>query len=194
MTDNINFKELSLSDAGDGLLDDFIRYQKVTRHWKKINEEWVLKDGDYVDDWDRNERKVRAERFINVLTNELGHIFGAYADDRLVGFAVLLKEKFGSNNQYIQLKSFHVSLDYRDRGIGKKLFKMCEEKAREIGAEKMYISANDSEATQGFYLGLGCVDAREINQECAAAEPFDRQMEFSIADITDIEAGTDGRR
>ena len=66
------------------------------------------------------------------------------------------------------------------RGIGKKLFNLCKEKAREIGSKKVYISANDSEATQQFYLGLGCKDAVEINQKMLDEEPHDRQVEYIV--------------
>ena len=74
----------------------------------------------------------------------------------------------------------HVSLEYRFKGIGKKLFKLCVNKAKQVNMEKIYISANDSEETQKFYLGLGCVDAMEINEKLAELEPCDRQMEYVV--------------
>jgi hypothetical protein len=46
--------------------------------------------------------------------------------------------------------------------------------------EKIYISANDSEETKKFYLGIGCKDAIEINKKCAEEETYDRQMEYKI--------------
>ena len=44
----------------------------------------------------------------------------------------------------------------------------------------MYISANSSEETQKFYLGIGCKDAEEIDKELYEKEPFDRHMEYKI--------------
>jgi N-acetylglutamate synthase-like GNAT family acetyltransferase len=91
-----------------------------------------------------------------------------------------LNKKFGERNQYIQLENFHVSFGYRHKGIGKRLFGLCVEKAKEIGIEKLYISANTSEETQRFYLSIGCKDAVEINKKLAEEEPYDRQMEYKI--------------
>ena len=39
---NIEFKELSLEDIDNDLLDNFNRYQKVTRLWQKINGNWTI--------------------------------------------------------------------------------------------------------------------------------------------------------
>jgi N-acetylglutamate synthase-like GNAT family acetyltransferase len=91
-----------------------------------------------------------------------------------------MNEKIGSSGQYIQLKFLHVSNGYRHKGIGKVLFNLCVERVKRIGIKKMYISANDSEATQRFYLGIGCKDAEEINQKLLEEEPYDRQMEYIV--------------
>ena len=74
----------------------------------------------------------------------------------------------------------HVSNSYRHKGIGKKLFDFCVEKARDIGISKIYISANTAEESQRFYLGIGCKDAMEINKKLAEDEPYDRQMEYEL--------------
>jgi hypothetical protein len=47
---------------------------------------------------------------------------------------------------------------------GKQLFKWCIQKAKDLGAAKIYISANFSEETQAL----------------EAAEPYDRQMEYVL--------------
>ena len=47
-----------------------------------------------------------------------------------------------------------VSYGYKHKGIGKKLFEMCIKKSKDIGIEKMYISANSSEEMQKFYWVL----------------------------------------
>ena len=91
-----------------------------------------------------------------------------------------MNNKFGTKGQYIQLKFLHISLDYRHKGIGKKLFELCIKKAEAIGAEKIYISANDSVDAIKFYFSLGCEDAIEICKEIAEEEPYDRQLEYRI--------------
>ena len=55
----------------------------------------------------------------------------------------------------------------------------CEE-ARQLGADKLYISAHSSKESQAAYRALGCSFAEEINEELAAAEPFDVQLEYKL--------------
>ncbi len=64
--------------------------------------------------------------------------------------------------------------------IGKKLFSIMCEEAKEKGAKKLYISAHSSEETQGFYKTLGCVEAKEYNSKLVAEEPCDCQLEYSL--------------
>lgn len=82
--------------------------------------------------------------------------------------------------QYLQLMQIHVSYEHRSRGIGKKLFELCTEKAKAMGAAKLYISTHSSEESQVFYHKIGCMDAIEVNQKLAEHEPYDRQMEFVL--------------
>ncbi|MCL1989020.1 MAG: GNAT family N-acetyltransferase [Firmicutes bacterium] len=178
----IQFKQLNLEDIHENLLDDFQRYQKITKRWNNGN--WEILDYAAVDDWNIAEKSERVKRLYTVLSatnqSEKGYIFGAYANSRLVGFSTILSHKFGSQLQYVKLRSLHVSLDYRHCGIGKKLFKLTIAKAREINAERLYISANSAYETQQFYLQLGCTDATEIDKLTAQQDPLDRQMEYII--------------
>ena len=65
----------------------------------------------------------------------------------------------------------------RGRGIGKKLFEVCCEKAKLLGAEKLYIAAHPSVETQRLYKHMGCTLASEINAQILNKEPLDLQME-----------------
>jgi N-acetylglutamate synthase-like GNAT family acetyltransferase len=178
--ENIIIKELLPSDINDNLLDDFNRYQKVKRWWIKKDEKWMLTDEEYVVDWDQDKKQSVTKNFLRIIKEKAGNIYGAYHNNQLIGFSVLLSKKFGKNEDYVQLKQLHISLDCRHQGLGKKLFEKCTEKAKALGAKKIYISANDSEETQRFYLGIGCKDAIEINAKCAEEEPYDRQMEYEL--------------
>ena len=60
------------------------------------------------------------------------------------------------------------------------MFGLCAEKARLMGAAKLYISANPSEETLAFYKKIGCVDSVEINAKLLECEPYDRHMEFVL--------------
>jgi N-acetylglutamate synthase-like GNAT family acetyltransferase len=184
MLENITFKELIFDDINNNLLDNFNRYQKVDNYYKKENKKWVLKSDEYINflsknKWDKNRNNEVINEFIETI-KEGGYVFGAYDNKKLIGFAILLNKKFGSKKQYIQLSFMQVSFGYRNKGIGKKLFELCIEKAKEIGVQKIYISTNPSEETQKFYLNIGCKDAMEINKKLAEDEPYDRQMEYEI--------------
>jgi predicted N-acetyltransferase YhbS len=187
MMENIEYKELSLENICDNLLDSFNRYQKVTKCWINKNGNWTLTDEEYIVDWDKTETGIDGlskERVIKLLSNvidkNLGYVFGAYKDGKLIGFSILLNNRFGSKRQYIALKSLHVSLDYRKQGIGRRLLELSVEKARQIGIEKIYISANDSVDTIRFYFNFGCVDAMEINKEITDDDSYDRPLEYVI--------------
>ena len=178
--ENIEFKEIEIGDVNRDLLDKFNRYQEVKRCYRNENKKWIIKNIEYIENWDKNKLENKIINFSNIITSNSGYIFGAYEDEKLIGFAVLMNKRFGKRNQYIQLENLHVSFGYRHKGIGKRLFGLCVGKTKEIGIEKLYISANTSEETQRFYLSIGCEDAMEINKRLAEEEPYDRQMEYKV--------------
>jgi N-acetylglutamate synthase-like GNAT family acetyltransferase len=160
-------------------LDNYNRYQEVKRCYRKEDGKWIVKDIEYIENWDKLEIENKINGFLKIIDTG-GYVFGAYENNKLIGFATLLNKRFGSKKQYVQLENMHVSFGYRNNGIGKELFKLCVEKAKELGIKKIYISANTSEDTQKYYLSIGCIDAEEINSELAEKEPYDRQMEYKI--------------
>ena len=178
--ENIEIKELFQDDINDNILSFFNRYQEVNKCWINENGNWILINEKRIENWDKNIKDEKVQMFKEILENNIGYIYGAFVNEELIGFSLLLNEKFGSLDQYIQLKQLHISHEYRHKGIGKKLFKMCMEKAKEMGAKKIYISTNDSEESQKFYKTIGCKDAMEIDKKSVEKEPYDRQMEYEI--------------
>jgi N-acetylglutamate synthase-like GNAT family acetyltransferase len=175
----IEYKELKFTDVNKNMLDYYNRYQEVKKCYRNENGKWIVKKIKYIENWDRKEIENIITEFMETLKNN-GCILGAYENNKLIGFATLINKRFGSNSQYVQLGHMYVSSGHRNKGIGKELFKLCINKAEKMGAEKIYISANTSEETQKFYLGIGCIDAEEINKELAEKEPYDRQMEYKL--------------
>ena len=110
-----------------------------------------------------------------------GTFWGACQDDVLVGAAILESKFIGSGQDTLQLKFLHVSRDFRKRGIASALFQLAIEKAKTLGARKLYISATPSEHTVNYYMRLGCVLAKEIDAELFALEPEDIHFEYRIA-------------
>ena len=114
-----------------------------------------------------------------------GHFWGAFSGELLIGVVVLENRLIGNSQNTLQLKFLHVSNSYRKKGLGKKLFLLAVEKAIELDAKKLYISATPSENTVNFYLNLGCVLASEIDQELFELEPDDIHLEFDLEKIGD---------
>jgi predicted N-acetyltransferase YhbS len=145
------------------------------------NGELVLKP-DYFDiqGWPPGE----AEQYTPILLDcydRGGTFWGAFEHETLVGVAILESKFIGSQQDTLQLKFLHVSRDYRKRGIASTLFNLAVEKAKTLGAEKLYISATPSEHTVNYYMRLGCVPATEIDPELFALEPEDIHLEYTLS-------------
>ncbi len=110
-----------------------------------------------------------------------GVFWGAFENDSLVGVATLESKFIGSKHDTLQLKFLHVSRDYRKHGLGSMLFHVAAEKAKSLGAKKLYISATPSENTINYYCRLGCVLATEVDLELFALEPEDIHLEYVIS-------------
>jgi predicted N-acetyltransferase YhbS len=109
-----------------------------------------------------------------------GTFWGAFEGAEMIGVAALESKLIGRDKNQLQLKFLHVSRSYRKQGLGKALFEMAVEKAGELGAKKLYISATPSQNTVDFYLSLGCVLAQELDPELFELEPEDIHLEYSI--------------
>ena len=179
---NIRCENLTVGDLHPNILDDFNRYQEVKKCWRKQNGEWVLVDNSFIDDWDEAKKKDLATHYLPGTIERGGTVFGAFDNDKLIGFFALAGNFIGKSGQYIRLISLQVSYEYRNKGIGKELFSLCVDAARKIGAEKLYISAHSSQESQAFYRAMKCVDTEEIIPELFEAEPFDVHMECVLSE------------
>ncbi|WP_349408963.1 GNAT family N-acetyltransferase [Pseudalkalibacillus sp. SCS-8] len=175
----IRYKDLQVKDLHNRLLEVFNRYQVTQQVWHKEEGNFSVRDDHFIDEWD-DTHKARVIQDLKRCIEKGGAVIGAFADDKLVGFANVEGERFGSRNQYVELPYIHVSNEYRKHGIGKELFKRCCEKASDLGAEKVYIGAHPAVETQHFYRSLGCTYAEEINQRIYEKEPLDMQLEFRL--------------
>jgi predicted N-acetyltransferase YhbS len=109
-----------------------------------------------------------------------GWFSGAFNGATLVGVAILDNKFIGRDKDQLQLKFLHVSRDYRKLGLGRQLFDLARDKARERGAKQMYISATPSENTVNFYLKRGAVVTNEPDPELFELEPEDIHLECDI--------------
>ncbi|RSK29257.1 GNAT family N-acetyltransferase [Bacillus sp. HMF5848] len=154
--------------------------QYIEKVWRNIDGEYHLISIDYMEeDWPDG-----YEKYCDALKESIragGVAIGAFDNkQRLVGFVTLNSGFFGETAKYVLLDSMFVSKEFRNYGIGKQLFQRCTEKAKEWGADKIYMCAASSQETIAFYRSLGCVDAKEVNKQLYQSDPRDIQLEFEL--------------
>lgn len=172
----IIYKELTINDVDLSMFTFFDRTQNVTKCWRKINGEWLIKDVSFIDNWSEEEYQEGVKYLKNLIKSN-GYVIGAFYNGQLKGFASVEPVIFGTHAKYMDLSNIHVSRDMREQGIGKELFSLAKKWAKAQHAEKLYISAHSAIESQAFYNAMGCVEAVEYNKQLATKEPCDCQLE-----------------
>lgn len=175
------FRKLSQDEINEELFSGFIRRQEVTKCYRPDPDSsgWCIVPIAFTDDWGAAEYAFLIECLRGTLAKQ-GAVFGAFEDSRLCGFASVEAEKYGTNGQYRDLTSLHVTADMRRSGIGGALFELAAAWAASQGAQKLYISAHSAVETQLFYRSIGCVDAEEPLNIHSEQEPNDCQLEYVL--------------
>lgn len=174
-------RKIAENQLTSSLFQFFNRYQEVKRCWRKENGQWILKNIAFTEAWGDKELIFLIECLQNTLKSG-GIVLGAFENEMLIGFASIESFAFGSENQYRQLSSLHISHESRGNGHGAELFSAAAKNAKQLGATKLYISGHSSEETQRFYKKMGCVEAKEYNVDLVAKEPCDCQLEYLLID------------
>ena len=177
--DTIYYAQITEENFDAASLDNFVRRQEVAHCWRKRDGQWALLPIAYVEDWDPEGRRRRAEKLLRSVQRG-DAAYGAWAGETLVGFARLAGPLFGSRKQYMDLAQLHVSAPFRNRGIGRELFGMAWRGGRGRGAAKLYISAHSARESIAAYRKYGCVEAEEIYWPLAKKEPCDVQLEYPL--------------
>lgn len=175
---NISYRILELEECEKIKEIDASHY--IGKAWREIDGKRQLIEINYQDpDWPNGYEEHLNSLRATIL--EGGCAFGAFDEkDRLLGFATINKEFFGIRYKHLLLDQMFITLECRGKGIGKELFKLCADKARDWGVDKIYICAGSAEETIAFYFALGCKEAEEINMELYEEDPRDFQLEFSL--------------
>lgn len=177
ITKEIYVRELSIDDINENLLKFYSRFQEVNKVWRVENNRKVIKDISFIEDWDYEEKQAIIKALKETILDD-GAVFGVFEAKKLKAFASISGTLLGENKEYLQLLQLHVSNDLRGKGIGKMLFQSCIEKAKELEAVKLYISAHSSIETMSFYTRMGCVDAKWLYKYQVEIEPCDCQLEY----------------
>lgn len=172
----IQYRDLHTSEINRDLFKDFIRRQNVTKCWRRENNEWVIRDDPFIDDWSEADYRTLISCLQNTLATG-GFVHAAFDEGRLKGFVSVESGLFGGVQKYLDLSNIHISEDMRNKGIGTALFLAAREWAKNNGAKKLYISAHSAVESQAFYQKMGCVEAEVYHQKHVEAEPYDCQLE-----------------
>lgn len=176
---NITFKKLTVTDIKPDMLDDYRRHQVVTKVFRGRGGEYILEDDPFISEWDLETRRENARELTDCTKNG-GAVFGVFDGSKLIGFAAVSPKLFGSRSQYAELITMQISEDYRGMGLGRKLFSLTEEAARDLGAEKLYISGHPAYETQMFYRSMGCTRVQELDPIRFEKEPWDCHLEKKL--------------
>jgi GNAT superfamily N-acetyltransferase len=110
-----------------------------------------------------------------------GHAFGAFDDDKLIGFAVLRARLTEDTDQ---LAALYVDRLFRRSGVATGLVGRVVETARDGGARILYVSAARSEPAVLFYLDRGFTPLAEPHPELFELEPKDIHMSMALGSVT----------
>lgn len=173
------FRPLTKEELVPELFRCFDRFQIVEKCWRKVEGQWVVKDVVFTERWGEEDYRFLCQCLQNTVATG-GQVWGAFLEGRLKGFASVEGPLIGSQKQYADLTSIHVSADARGHGLGRQLFQRAEETGRRLGAKALYISAHSSVESQAFYKAMSCVEATEYIPAHVEQEPCDCQLECPL--------------
>lgn len=153
--------------------------QYICRVWRKVNGIKKLVEINYNDPDFPNGFENHLTDLVKTIDTG-GFAFGAFLNERLVGFCSVNNSLFGKKSKYVLLDQLFISKESRNKGIGKLLFLLSAKEAKKQGADKFYICAGSSEETIAFYYAIGCEEAEEINKVLYENDERDFQLEFDF--------------
>ena len=111
----MEYRALCLDEINPALFAGFIRRQVVTKCWRREENQWVIRDDPFIDDWSEADYAFLVQCLQNTLATG-GVVLGAFADGALKGFASVEGAPLGEKQNYLDLSSLHVSEDKRPAG------------------------------------------------------------------------------
>ena len=176
--ENITYRKLTVEECG--CINEMDPSQYIGRAWREIDGKRQLIEINYHDSGWPNGYEHHYNHLKDTILNR-GSAIGAFdSNSKLVGFVSINREFFGEKYHYVLLDQLFITLEYRNKGIGKKLFELSADVARKWNADKIYICAGSAEETIAFYFSIGCKEAVEVNKEIYESDPRDYQLEFSL--------------
>jgi len=171
----IAYKKLGIHDAEK--LSEIDRSEYIDLVYK-MNDDQLLEVNDTAHEcpnWTEEMLDEIRARFVYELTNG-GLAYGAFDQDRLVGFGVLAHKFIGELKDQLQIDLMYVSRMYRRKGIGTRIFEALTEEARSKGAQSLYISSTETRSAVSFYRSNGGMVTQQVDKELFEKEPLDIHM------------------
>jgi pimeloyl-[acyl-carrier protein] methyl ester esterase len=129
--------------------------------------------------WGDSELALYVSR-LQALMHRNGVVFSAWVTDALIGIASLDTTHVGGNRSVMNLDMLYVSAKFRGRGVARELARRVEERARELGATQLYISATPTRRTVDFYLRRGAAVLASPDPTLFAREPDDIHLMLEL--------------
>lgn len=176
----LKYRALDQRDL-DGLHDidrsDFSPTTYRVKHGELILEDREFRHSGFTRaEWDNYIRKFSAE-----LQNGATILFGTFDGTTLVGISGLEVNQYrGSNRDMLNMSPLWVTSAYRRCGIGRQLLEMAQQKARNMQAQALYVSATPVPSTVEFYLRAGCQMLSIPDKHLFALEPDDIHMGLEL--------------
>jgi ribosomal protein S18 acetylase RimI-like enzyme len=109
-----------------------------------------------------------------------GVLLGVVDDERLVAAAMLGGELLAGETRRLELVFLHVSRAHRRLGLARELLDEVCLRARERGAEQLYVSSSDVEPAVRFYLARGCELASQTDAAMVERWPTDIHLTLDL--------------
>ncbi|XEC96582.1 GNAT family N-acetyltransferase [Paenibacillus tarimensis] len=131
--------------------------------------------------WNDKQTQELITRFTTEL-NRGGTAYGAFVQERLVGFGVLAGQFRGRNQDRLQVDLMYVTREYRRQGIGTQIMEKLSDEALKRGARYLYISSTETESAVQFYRSNGSELTEDKDTELYEMEPYDIHMIKKLRD------------
>nr|WP_243129208.1 GNAT family N-acetyltransferase [Hathewaya massiliensis] len=174
----LNYRLLKKSELK--LLDEIDRREIVDEvYYFKDNKLEIVNEFYNIEGWNLKDLNDYINRLKDIHDRN-GTIYGAFCDNKIIGLAALESKFIGENNDQLKLDMLYISHNYRKKGVGKKLINLLSERAKELGAKSLYISATPFKNTVDFYFVMGARLTKKINKDLYELEPYDIHMELEL--------------
>lgn len=178
MIGNITVRLLTPSDIYPEMLETFQNKQIISNKWVKNGERYELAKVCEIHEWSKK-KKIWVSQYLCQQMNRGGFVAGTFSNNQIVGFACLDGILQGTSEKYVNLTMLFVDAERRRQGIGKQLFQQMCLCAKNMKADKIFISAVPSYDTVAFYFNMGCSDAQYIIDSFIDTEE-DRYLEYDL--------------